>query len=72
MVWDPSSTGYAANLAINDVQYNTYKSLSEKLSQKISAWREISATEFALKSFRSPSTKQFRLVEKQIIREWDN
>ena len=48
---DANSTGYAANLTINNVQYTTYKSLSEEESQKSSTWSEISAIVFALKAF---------------------
>ena len=50
-VLDASSTGYAANLTINNVQYTAYKNLSEEESQKSSTWREISAIEFTLKAF---------------------
>ena len=50
-VLDAGSTGHAANLTINNVQYTAYKSLSEEESHRSSTWREISAIEFALKAF---------------------
>ena len=50
-VSEASRIGYAVNLTINNVQYTTYKSLSEEESQNGSTWRDISAIGFALKAF---------------------
>ena len=50
-VSEASRIDYAVNLTINNVQYTTYKSLSEEESQNSSTWRDISAIGFALKAF---------------------
>ena len=40
---DASSTGYAANLVINNVRYTAYESRSHEESQTNFTWKEISA-----------------------------
>ena len=49
-VSDASSTSYAVNLTIKNVQYDAYKSLSEEESQKGFTWRDILVVEFASKA----------------------